>query len=97
MSLDLDPFRVGALAHLVTSSWLYLYLFNKVLWCLTYVTPVTRTRKYGGKHKDTLVVAHLNLTGSLSYKGTFDTRHAAAYISTSVSINNNNGNFLLSI
>ena len=44
------------------------------------VMPVTRTRKYGGKCKDALVVAHLNLTGS-SNNDTFNTRHATAYIS----------------
>ena len=62
-----------------------------------FVLSVTQTRKYGSKHKDALVVAHLNLTGSLNNNGTFDTRCATAYIRTSVSINNSNGNFLLSI
>ena len=34
MSLDLD-LCVGALAHPVTSSWLYSHLLSKALWCLT--------------------------------------------------------------
>ena len=45
------------------------------------VTPVTQTRKYGVKHKDTSVVAHLNLTGSFSNNGTSNTRHAVSYVS----------------
>ena len=42
VSLDLDPLCAGALAHPVTSSWLYLHLFNKVLWCLTDTTGLAR-------------------------------------------------------
>ena len=38
VSLDLDPLYAGALAHPVTSSGLYLHLFNKALWCLTDTT-----------------------------------------------------------
>ena len=42
MSLDLDPLCVGALAYPVTSSWMYLHMFNKVLWCLTDMTRLVR-------------------------------------------------------
>ena len=42
MSLDLDPLCAGALAHPVTSSRLYLHLFNKALWCLTDTTRSAR-------------------------------------------------------
>ena len=35
MPLDLDLLHADVLAHPVTSLWLYLHLFNKILWCLT--------------------------------------------------------------
>ena len=38
MSIDLDPLCVGALAHPVTLSPLYLHLFNKALWYFTDMT-----------------------------------------------------------
>ena len=42
MSLDLDLLCVGALAHPITLSQLYLHLFNKALWCLTDMTRLAR-------------------------------------------------------
>ena len=42
MSLDLDPMSTDVLAHPVTSSWLYLHLFNKALWFLNDMTRSTR-------------------------------------------------------
>ena len=45
MSLDLDLLCVGALAHPVTLSWLYLHLFNKALWCFTDMTRSVRCDK----------------------------------------------------
>ena len=50
------------------------------------VMPVTQTKKYGSKHKDVLVVVHINLTGFPCNNGTFHTRHAAVYISVNLAM-----------
>ena len=42
MSLDLDLLHADVLTHAVTSLWLYLHLFNNILWCLTDMTRLVK-------------------------------------------------------
>ena len=51
-----------------------------------YVMLVTQTRKYGCKHRDALVVVHINLTGFPCNSVTFNTRHATVYISVNLAM-----------